>query len=282
MEVARVLLALELSVSAEVSDILKVVHPNEDDDNPDPIESNQQERQEQEGYWNLLCNWHAHLNRPPLMYVELDPFDDGNVCTDLELARKFVDAFDVPLLRVAYLDCDTFIFDLTSSDGFGEEIDQLIEKPYDNVIPPKETFHESLDRRLVNNGDTLRIDMYLCELQLPDIGSQVCCVLDYAKGLYEAVDGDSEHNTVDCVIVRMSNLDNIGDLYACSPMMSKIDTAYAYRGHHNLRSGSRSSRAENPTFGKGSSVVQNIGESDGDKRSLSQHCSLKIWIETPL
>ncbi|RKO91843.1 hypothetical protein BDK51DRAFT_44698 [Blyttiomyces helicus] len=207
------------------------------------------------------------LNRPPIRYDGLDPFRDRAPTGEDRLQQEFLEAFGRPKLEVMYIDDNTTLraiwkirrfrdgLQCTQSEILHLDVGQRLVSIKGSM--PVEIGWESFDVSSEWFETSFRYTMYLCELDLPDRGHSVCCVVDIKSATIAEDESSPPYRsrvrtrivdagpnvagsetgsaqlqlwgTVECLVFRMENLDNIGDFYREERLVSKKNTCPLYR-----------------------------------------------------
>ncbi|RKO94634.1 hypothetical protein BDK51DRAFT_29630 [Blyttiomyces helicus] len=212
-----------------------------------------------------LERWRQSRKRPPIVYSKLHCFDDEQCSTETRLKVEFRKRFQ-SVRHVGYLDSEAFIqdawWDFEADMGFHSDDDPSL--PYNSEITYERvrfTKSGALPLRLIDMLVSIRgsmwisgkgrpcwiptkYRMFLCELDLPVVGISVCCIIDLVECQVDgkktrvlnpvedtlALDEDPDDSWIGCIVVRMHNVDNIGEFFSHDKLVDKGIVNPFYRG----------------------------------------------------
>ncbi|RKO94265.1 hypothetical protein BDK51DRAFT_49724 [Blyttiomyces helicus] len=214
-----------------------------------------------------LKHWKKSLSRPPICYDALDFFEDERYVTEEVLRIEFEETFK-DVVNVAYVRSEALVYDAWCECDIDEyedenpdfdldgEDDFYVWRPRVRLMEDSISFPIGLVDRLAsirgsmwikgrptNSDEITRYRMFLCEINLPNIGVCVCCVIDLTEYWIDekkvrVVDvgkevfylTDTLACNMQCMVVRMHNVDNIGEFFCNDNLVDKGKTNPFYRG----------------------------------------------------
>ncbi|RKO94632.1 hypothetical protein BDK51DRAFT_43441 [Blyttiomyces helicus] len=187
-----------------------------------------------------IRDWHAKRTLPPISYRELPCFYDDVRSNEAELSAKFHETFG-NISTVLYLDSEHCLAFMSLCEFARTVPPKSLDKDYSPVRTiDDDAQEESICHRLVsikacisipfNHNNETMTTVYLCELDIPEDSTRVCCVMKLSNDNSKAIEkGKKKPAPWDCVVIRMHNLENIGNLCIYDKLVSKRNSSPLYK-----------------------------------------------------